>query len=219
MAWPGIMHNNPIVPVVWVADVGSIMKKRFACWRVDLAKRDHDERVEQDIAAFAKGVIDDLSNDSSVALGFECPLFVPVTEDPKYLTSPRDDVEKQRSWSAGAGCAVLATGLTECAWVFDMIRKARVEVRPSLCWEDFVTGKANLFIWEAFVTGIAKGSSHEEDAKAAAHSFCEEWPNILEADSIKVGKPWYSLIGAALLRSGLTNDISILSQKCVVVKS
>jgi len=221
MARLKISQSKPVVPIVWVADVGSIKQEHFAWWRVDLAQcDDHHERDKKDIGLFAKGIADDLSSGASVALGFECPLFVPVTEDPKDLTSPRDDAERQRPWSAGAGCAVLATGLSECVWVFNRIRvQAEVKVQPSLCYDDFITRKANLFVWEAFVTSAAKGSSHEDDAKAAAYSFCKKWPKILEADLIKTNKPWYSLVGAALLRSGLTDDISILSQKCVVVKS
>lgn len=79
-------------------------------------------------------------------------------------------------------------------------------------------GQANLFVWEAFVTGLAKGLSHHGDAEIAALSFCSEYPHIAEAGSVTAEHP-YSLIGAALLRSGLSTDLDVLFTQCVVIKS
>lgn len=204
------------IPVVWVADIGSVRRKRFGWHRIP----EDQDSDRTDIVAFAGGIANDLLSGRSVALGFECPIFVPVPREPEELTAPRGNAEKRRPWSAGAGCAVLATGLSECAWVFDKIYEmVGMEVRPSLIWEDFIAGKANLFVWEAFVTGEAKGSSHSEDAKTAAQAFLDRYPDIQQADAIKEDKPWYSLVGAALLRSGLSRDISILSRKCIVIRS
>jgi hypothetical protein len=59
---------------------------------------------------------DDLAADRPVALGFECPLVVPVPDDPMRLGMARPG-ESNRSWSAGAGAGALATGIVEVAWV------------------------------------------------------------------------------------------------------
>jgi len=91
-------------------------------------------------------------------------------------------------------------------------------ITPTLDWGQFLAGRANLFLWEAFVTGLAKGLSHHGDAEIAAMSFCAEFPHIAEANSVTAENP-YSLIGAALLRSGLTTDLSVLSTPCIVIKS
>ena len=156
-----------------------------------------------------------------MALGFECPLFIPLPKDPLLLTSARNG-EFAHPWSAGAGCAALATGLPECAWIFERLHRfVRVEVKPSVTWQDFVERRANLFVWEAFVTGVAKRSSHKKDAKVAAMTFINKYPAIAEADAVEKDndKPYYSLVGAALLRSHLTQDLAILHQKCIVIKS
>ena len=59
------------------------------------------------IAELVRLVADDLHSGALVALGFECPLFVPLRERAEELTSGRHG-DGNRPWSAGAGCAVLA---------------------------------------------------------------------------------------------------------------
>lgn len=207
--------------VVWVADVGSVKRNRFGWCRAE-SKDNHNSGA--DIDTFSKGIAEDLSTGMSVALGFECPLFVPVTDDPIYLTSARQG-EGSRSWSAGAGCGALATGLTETVWIFENIRRlVHVKVRPTFNWEQFTMGRANLFIWEAFVTGKAKARTDDGeradmgDAMIAARTFWDRHLNIIQANCVTAQNP-YSLVGAALLRSGLIQDIKILSEPCVVIKS
>jgi len=210
------------VPIVWAVDIGSIKRQNFAWCRISQKeKADLDIKDGDDISDLTQGLADDLSSGRCVALGFECPLFIPVPQNPLLLTDARAG-EAAHPWSAGAGCAALATGLSECAWIFDKLHDlVRVDVRASVCWEDFFAGEANLFVWEAFVTGLAKGLSDSEDARTAATSFIKNYPKIVEADTVEKDndKPYYSLVGAALLRSDLTRDMSILHQKCIVIKS
>ena len=201
--------------VVWVADVGSVSAGNFAWCRME------SEGVVTsgpDIAALATGVAADLSVGRQVALGFECPLYVPVAREPRALSRARK-VDGNRPWSAGPGCAVLALGLAETAWVFSRLAEiTTVPVLPTFRWKELMAGRANLFIWEAFVTGGAKGDSHEEDAVIAAASFWQRYPDIEEA----VGQPDenpLSLAGAALLHSGLSDDVTLLSEACVVIRS
>jgi hypothetical protein len=93
-----------------------------------------------------------------------------------------------------------------------------MSIRPTVEWEPFLDARANLFLWEAFVTGLAKGLSHHGDAEIAAMSFSGEVPHIAEANSVTAENP-YSLIGAALLRSGLSTDVGLLFSQCVVIRS
>lgn len=97
-------------PIVWVADVGSIKMNKFGWCRAT-----YDRTLIQgtDITDFADGIANDLSSGNRVALGFECPLFVPIPDNPIRLTKARAG-EGNRSWSAGAGSGALSTGLTEC---------------------------------------------------------------------------------------------------------
>jgi hypothetical protein len=201
--------------IVWAADIGSVVRGRFAWCRME------SEGVVtsgSDILALAEGVADDLAASRQVALGFECPLYVPVAREPEALSRGRE-VDGNRPWSASVGSTVLALGLVETAWVFSRLAEVTtVPVLPTFRWTEFTAGRANLFIWEAFVTGSAKGASHEDDAKIAAASFWQRYPDIEEADGQRDDRP-LSMAGAALLHSGLVTDIALLSEACVVIRS
>lgn len=106
--------------VIWCADIGSIRNKRFGWCRAETGKEE-TFKYGVSIENFAAGIAQDLSNEQKIALGFECPLFIPLSGNPIYLTKARQG-EGDRAWSAGAGCGALATGLTECAWVFSKIK-------------------------------------------------------------------------------------------------
>lgn len=203
-------------PVVWVADVGSVAAGRFAWCRAE--SRD-DAQSGIDMAALVTGVTEDICAGRPVALGFECPLFVPVPSGPEALCRARQG-DGNRAWSSGAGCAALATGLSESAWIFSRLAQQPITIliRPTFHWRDFRDGEANLFIWEAFVSGAAKGDNHGEDARIAADSFWSAYPRIDEENAVAAENP-FSIAGAALLRSGLVRDTGLLSQPCVVIKS
>lgn len=203
-------------PIVWTADIGSVEKKHFGWCRSTSTK---DYKTERDICNFAEGIAIDLSNDKQVAIGFECPLFIPVTDDPSLLMKARG-WEGNRAWSASGGIGSLVTGLNQCVWIFEKIKlkmNKQVPLKVTFDWNDFKRDNLNIFIWEAFVTGSAKGKSHEDDAKIAAKSFWEVYPDISKS-SVEAENP-YSLVGAALLRSGLSKDISLLSKSCIVLRS
>lgn len=168
------------------------------------------------IRAFADAVIARLEQGRSVALGFECPLFVPLREDPLLLTRGRDG-DGNRPWSAGAGCGSLATGLVETAWSLDRIRKGlSEEPRVFLDWAEFSAHPGSLFLWEAFVTRAAKSETHHGDAALAVEAFCRALPDPNTANSVKEPRV-FSLIGAALLRTGWSVPPSVLSSPCLVV--
>jgi hypothetical protein len=94
--------------MVACADIGSVANKRFA-WYADTAEYHpgHANRPEM-LAAAVSGA---LTAGRKVALGFECPLFVPIDPNPLRLTSARTG-EGRWPWCAGAGSSALAAGLT-----------------------------------------------------------------------------------------------------------
>ena len=201
-------------PIVWVADIGSIMEGNFAWCRLSIGSDDPECGAQSH--TMAHRVARDLASGGRVALGFECPLWVPVPDNYRHLGSQRQG-ERGRPWSAGAGAAVLATGLAQSVWILERIRgECSVAVQPTFEWASLTSGKANLFLWEAFVSGEAKGASHEEDATRAAQAFIAAVPHL--ASDVTGVNP-YSLIGAALLRCGLSTDLRLLSMSCVVVKA
>ena len=199
--------------IVWAVDIGSVEKGRFGWCR---ATSSGNTKHGKSISDLVEGVARDLSDGLRVALGFECPLFVPIAADPYSLTKARAG-EGNRPWSAGAGSGALATGLTECVWIFERIReRSNGNTIPVFDWVQFYGGEGTFFVWEAFVSGKAKGATHADDATIAAKAFWSCYPDIEGASSIKATNP-FSLVGAALLRAGLSSDVKLLSEPCVVI--
>ena len=125
-------------------------------WASYPAATDRDQSSIRELAGF---VVQTLNVGGRVALGFECPLWVPIPDEPSQLGSKRDD-ERDRAWSAGGGAYSLTTGLAQVAWILGQIRHEVPHVEAFLDSEDFQRASSGLFLWEAFVTGVAKAGSH-----------------------------------------------------------
>ena len=206
------------------ADVGSVAKGNFGWAGVLVGPEHQDLGSGSDIVRLAETVADDLNNKVPVALGFEYPLFVPIPQDPARLTSARKN-EGQRPWSAGAGSGALATGLTETVWLLWHVREqlssVKIHTRAYLEWSSFAGTGEGLFLWEAFVSDAGKGksSTHVGDAEIAVYRFMNSLPNPDEANAITSDEEVHSLLGAALLRTGWTTDLTVLSSPCLVIKA
>jgi hypothetical protein len=204
-----------IFPYIFCADIGSVQKGRFGWFGMDPESRPVTGSSIEDLAIL---VAEKITDGHKIALGFECPLYVPLRSDPMLLTKARTG-EGNRSWSAGAGCGALATGLAEVTWILDQIR-ARTP-RPAtafLNWKEFETSHGGLFLWEAFVSGKAKGSGHAQDAEIAGQMFRAALPNPETSNAISE-KSALSLIGACLVRTGWSKNVQILSEPCLVIKA
>ena len=199
-------------PVVICADIGSVARGNFGWWSSEGKSGDKTSTLATHVAAALK-------NGLPVALGFECPLFVPLFEDEMQLTSARPG-EGSHAWSAGAGCGALASGLVQVAWVLQSVRRQLSQPVPAfVAWESFASSSSGLFLWEAFITGTAKQGSHVADAKAGAEAFLRALPNPMQANAVVCRSAVYSLVGAALLRTGWSFDPSILQEPCLVVRA
>jgi hypothetical protein len=199
---------------IYCVDVGSIARGNFG-WFGDLFDGTPLKGARPDDLVMS--ISSQLKGQDHIALGFECPLFVPVPDEPERLTIARTG-EGPRPWSAGAGAGSLATGLTEAVWI---LRKLRLscKVHPAyLDWDDFQKGVPGLFLWEAFVTGENRGRSHEQDAEAAVNAFKAALPNPHSANAVSCPQA-YSLIGAALLTTNWLTDLACLSQACLVIRA
>lgn len=75
----------------------------------------------------------------------------------------------------------------------------------------------NLFVWEAFVSKNSKTNTHYGDAEAAVKAFLKEYPNIVQANAFNEENP-YNLAAASILRTGISNNINLLSEPCIVIK-
>lgn len=204
------------IPAIYCADVGSIARGRFgwASKQPDGSSVDSGTSIEE----LADRVAADLNDRTPVAMGFECPLFVPHPRDPLELTRARRG-EGSRAWCAGAGAGALAVGLTETAWVLSRIHE-RVSPEPGLfvSWSEFIRSGSGLLVWEAFVTGVSKGISHEDDAVRAVRAFSTALPNpgprsIIEEPAV------FSLVAAAAVRAGWREASTLMDQPCLVLSA
>lgn len=211
--------------VTFCADIGSIRTNRFAwaCSEDDLASRTTKDVNHKSPLDLANAVAAQWKKNRPIALGFECPLWVPVpksAKDEKILGAARKD-EGDRAWSAGGGAYSLTTGLVQVAWIMarlhETIPQAKFTTNPEKL------GPGGILIWEAFVTGKAKGSSkakdsHHKDAKRAVSAFQKQWPFPRgSAVTCTDDQQPYSLISTAIQFAGFKSGPS-LNEACLVVK-
>ena len=117
-----------------------------------------------------------LHNGQPVAVGFAAPLFVPVPENPDMLGTQRPCDKGSPPWSSSVGASVLATAMVQIPWVLQHIREHVPDVRVHVRWESFAEDRSGILLWEAFVSGAAKGETHEEDAHSGVQAFTDQLP-------------------------------------------
>ena len=199
---------------IFCADVGSIRQKKFG-WAAKLPNG--KDAVGSSIEEFAASIAGQIKINSKVAIGFECPLYVPVRDNPLEVNSARNG-EGNRSWSAGAGTGALATGLVEVLWVMRSINPILGKPPQAVFqWDKFVNSES-VCLWEAFVSSSSKGVGHSDDAKIATEHFKSSLPNPSAANAINESNV-LSLVGAAALHASWTSNILVLSEPCLVIKA
>jgi hypothetical protein len=202
---------------VFCADVGSVKSGNFGWARSafhDATTQQHDTSRPSHLAV---AVARELEQGNPVALGFECPLFVPVPDDEMALGRARVG-EGNRSWSAGAGTGAMATGLVQCAWVLRTLRASRPTERLFLDWRDFLIARRGLFLWEAFVSAASKGKTHVDDAAVAVTAFENSLPDPASHSTVTAENA-LSLVGAAALWSEWESDAAIVGASSVVIRA
>lgn len=202
---------------VFCADVGSVKSGNFGWARTETGSPSVAEYDSSSPRDLADAVAQELLSGRPVALGFECPLFVPVPVVDAALGAARNG-EGNRAWSAGAGAGVLATGLVQVAWVLRAIRAHCPEDALHLAWADFCASGQGLLVWEAFVSASAKGTTHVDDATIAVAAFSAALPDPTIASAITAEGP-LSLAGAVGLWSGWLNDAIALHQVPLVIRA
>ncbi len=204
--------------IIHCADIGSVKKGNFGWARLAVGEPDSICTTGREIQDFVENLAADITAGSRAALGFECPLFLPLSEDPIGLTAARPG-EGDRAWSAGAGAGSLATGLTETVWILDQV-KQRIQNPPAAFanWPRFRDADQGLFIWEAFVTKAAKADTHHGDAELAVLSFRDCLPDLERHNAVVCEGRVRSLFGAALLQAGWVKQLSWLGESCIVVR-
>ena len=204
--------------VVFVADAGSVSKGNFH-WVKSASIDEASDKVEK----LAENIVMELNAGRKVALGYESPLFVPLPPSHEKLGSSRDGEctpeTGNRPFNAGAGASLFATGIQSLVWVLDCIKSRRPSTTACTSLDEFRSGAAEMLVWEAFVSGTekAKPPSHVGDAKLAVTAFTEAMQRDSTSSAIR-DESVFSLAGAAILRAGLSADLTLLQQPCLVLR-
>lgn len=159
-----------------------------------------------------------------IAVGFEAPLFIPARSKALDVLSGRKG-EGSRPWSAGAGATVTTAALAVTTYTLARLRDLMPAGQPLVDWSKHPTNPGDALFFEAFVTGAAKltsqtrtDSPHTYDALIAAEAACELLMGSRPYRSAITETEVFNLVGAALLRTGWTTDLSVLSAPCLVVR-
>lgn len=202
---------------VVAVDVGSV-RTNFAWAGLDLPGRRPVGQGGRHPEGAALAVLEAINAGVPVALGFEAPLMVPVSpvgpvDGWMTLGQARqgETVDgRSRPWSAGAGSGALATGLVQLAWVLERIGSEAPRLRCTTRPEPWTAGQAELFVWEAFVSGDGKPvssgiSQHAADAAAAADTFADrlEQATLSTSDVVCTPASSFNLAAAAAAYAGL----------------
>jgi len=206
---------------VVAVDVGSVNPKNlnFAWAALDLPTRRIVGAGGRDPEGAAAATLEALHAGTPVALGFEAPLMVPVspttTIDGWITLGQRragETVEgHSRPWSAGAGSGALATGLAQLAWTLERIGRSLPVLSCTTAPAVWLNGGAQLFVWEAFVSGTGKPipdgiTQHAADAAAAAEEFADrlDGGTLTHSDVTCLPSSPFNLAAAAATYAGLT---------------
>lgn len=164
-----------------------------------------------------------------VALGFECPLYFPRRPGPDAPLRARAG-EGNRAWATGAGAAALVAGLGQLDAVLTGIARDARGVVGTTRWADFSAGLSSLFLWEAFITGtqgpvvpiptafVRSATADQQDALTGALAFAGRI-RTGEPSSDLGREPVRSLAALQLLANGLSTDVSLLGEPCLVIKA
>jgi len=151
------------------------------------------------------------------AIGFEAPMFVPVrARAVQVLTARRG--EGSRPWSAGAGAAVTAAGLGVVTYTLAALRKGMTASVATTRYADHPAKPGEVMFFEAFVSQADKGADHADDALIAARAMAAQFDGSAALASCLDEPEVFSLLGAAMLRTGWSTDLSELSRPCLVVR-
>lgn len=206
---------------VYVADAGSVARSNFGWVRADSAAPDATPAEGDSIERMVDGMLHDLRTGLGIALGFECPLFVPVPAEATALGKARSgECTKEtgnKPFTGSAGACAAMTGLVELAWALRRVHDELPSCAGTLDWGAFAGGRADVFLWEAFVSGKEKGKSHASDASLGVRAFLASLPDPVAASRVQAVSP-LSLVGATLLWAGLTSDPRVLHQPVPVLR-
>lgn len=204
--------------VVYTCDIGSIPRGNFG-WARCVPEQNAIPVGSSDIAKLVSHLKRDINEGLSIALGFECPLFIPVPCSENDLCKGRHG-EGNRSVFAPAGTSVTTFGIHEAAWILRTIYSRDNNhvgfTASSSKWPPYDSHQI-LFCWEAFVSGDAHDKDHIRDAATATMFFIENEMQLEVINAVTAEQP-FSLIQAVALWAGWSTRIVRLHDSVLVIK-
>lgn len=196
-----------------VIDIGSPAKGNLG-WAI-LGPHNTDDGTAPDI------LIDKLVSairQGPLVLGFEAPMYVPAGRTVEALLKARPG-EGSRAWSVAAGATTTAISLAVVPWVMDSLSKRIDSLRAWQNWERLPAASGEILVFEAFVSG-GPSDGHAADARAAAIAARTAFEETsLPMTSALANEDCMSILGAALLHAGMSEDLSELRSRCLVIKA
>jgi hypothetical protein len=212
---------------VVAVDIGSVgLSSKFAWAAFDAPGRDlvaDGTDPETAVSALAFG----LPAGGRAALLLEAPMSVPVPDGQpgawRRLGKSRDG-EGSRPWSAGAGAAVLATGLAQGAWMLRQLATTVPGLAATTRPQSWQRSGAQLLLAEAFITAAGKpeplpAGQDAADAAAAGLALVEVLDGSGPLTSSVRCSPQdsFNLLAAMALWAGLRIDHAELHAEVLVV--
>ncbi|MBD3400919.1 MAG: hypothetical protein GF399_11410 [Candidatus Coatesbacteria bacterium] len=205
-------------PLLLCADVGSTRGGNFAWARLENGWVVGGTAIDRLRAQLSRAC----EEGRPVALGLECPLWLPVPTAESCLSRGREG-EGNRSCFAPAGGYVAVLGLHQLCYLLSGIT-ARSGYPVTQDWRSWFNDPSGLLLWEAFVSGPAHSDQgdalgHLRDAATALVEFArrlEDGEPASDVSARDAGK--LSLAGAAMLWAGLADESLLLRREVLVVK-
>jgi len=194
---------------VAVVDIGKLTKLGWAIKGPSVNKSGSD--VDECIEVLASAM-----NTGPLALGFEAPMFVPYGRKRCDLDKAREG-DGDRAFSAAPGACVLTKALVIIPCILEGLRRRIKAARPTFKWRERLSER-DLLLFEAFVAHVGRSVSHNECARLALERFPKNWGERASFESAAKEPSTMNLLGAMLLRTGWTKDLTILSEPCLVVR-
>jgi len=108
--------------------------------------------------------------------------------------------------------------MVQIPWTLRFIHERVPDVRVHVQWPPFAEQQDGLLLWEAFVSGAAKGETHEEDARSGVQAFCEQLPNPGDPTAAETERP-FSALAAAAIWAGFDLPIEEMRGECLLVRA
>jgi hypothetical protein len=182
-----------------------------------------------DVGQLGRFVAERLTTGARVALAWESPLAIPVPshdyDDSWGELGRARSGEGNRSWSAGAGAGVLATGLAQLAWLCGALAAGAPDLSVTTQPRAFLDGQATLLLAEALVSADGKpepvdGHQDKADAVAAAKRLHELLVSHGALSDVRCSPHVaLNLAAAAALHAGLSIDREELRLDVLVAKA